>query len=59
MVISINLFVAVNLFLEEDSYTVSEAEGFIEICAVLEGMIARSIMVNITTMDDTASCNGF
>ena len=41
-------------FLDQDKYTVSEAVGTLEGCAVLEGFIDREVTINLSTVDGTA-----
>ncbi len=43
-----------NVTFNEDSFTVTEADGFVETCIVLEGLIERDVVVNVSTLDLTA-----
>lgn len=45
----------VTVSLEMESYSTSEDEGFIEVCAnITAGGLERQVMVNLATTDDTA-----
>ena len=44
----------VTAFLDKDEYTVSEVEGTIEVCVILDGFIDREVTVNLSTVDGTA-----
>ena len=48
------IFIVVTAFLDEDEYTVSEADGALEVCVVLDGFIDREVTVNLSTVDETA-----
>ena len=41
--------------LEQSVYSVAEADGFVEVCAVLQGQLARDVNVELRTEGDTAS----
>lgn len=43
-----------NTSIEEDAYTVNENNGSVTVCIRLEGHLERSVMVNLTTLSDTA-----
>ena len=44
-----------SITLEQSSYSVAEADGFVEVCAVLLGQLARDVEVELRTEGDTAS----
>ena len=46
---------AVTISLEQSVYSVAEADGFVEVCAVLQGQLARDVNVELRTEGDTAS----
>ena len=46
---------AVSISLEQSVYSVAEADGFVEVCVVLQGQLARNVNVELRTMGDTAS----
>ena len=46
---------AVSISLEQSVYSVAEADGFVEVCAVLQGQLARDVNVELRTEGDTAS----
>ena len=53
-----NIFVshpAVAIALGQSSYSVAEAAGFVEVCAVLLGQAAPIVEVELRTEGDTAS----
>lgn len=43
-----------NTSIEQDAYTVNETNGSVTVCVRLEGDLERSVMVNLTTLSDTA-----
>ena len=43
--------------LDRLNYTVSEDDGIIEVCVVLNGMIQRSVEFELSTEDNTAIGN--
>ena len=45
----------VNASLNEVSYIVNEEEGFIEACVVLDGLIQRDVVIQLSTLDSTAT----
>ena len=44
----------VNISLEQGTYTINENNGSVTVCIRLEGDLERSVMVNLTTLSDTA-----
>lgn len=42
------------VYFEQEYYNVSEDEGVLSACVVLEGMTERDVMVNVSTQDVTA-----
>ena len=44
----------VNASLNEVSYIVNEEEGYIEGCVVLDGLIQRDVVIQLSTLDSTA-----
>ena len=48
------IFIVVTAFLDEDGYTVSEVDGALEVCVVLDGFIDREVTVNLSTVNGTA-----
>ena len=48
------IIIVVTAFLDEDGYTVSETDGALEVCVVLDGFIDREVTVNLSTVDETA-----
>ena len=46
---------AVTISLEQSVYSVVEADGSVEVCAVLEGELDRFVSIQLSTMDGTAS----
>ena len=51
------LFLVVEARLDQLNYTVSEDDGIIEVCVVLNGMIHRSVEFELSTEDNTAIGN--
>ena len=49
----------VNASLNEVSYIVNEEEGFIEGCVVLDGLIQREVVIQLSTLDSTATSTYF
>ena len=49
----------VNASLNEVSYIVNEEEGFIEGCVVLDGLIQRDVVIQLSTLDSTATSTYF
>ena len=45
----------VNASLNEVSYIVNEEEEFIEGCVVLDGLIQRDVVIQLSTLDSTAT----
>ena len=43
-----------NTSIEQDAYTVNETNGSVTVCVRLEGDLERSVIVNLTTLSDTA-----
>ena len=39
---------------EQEMYTAEEMVGFVDVCAVLTGLIERQVNVTLMTMEDTA-----
>ena len=52
--IDIFLLVVANVSLELANYTVGEGDGYVTVCASLEGVLERIIIVNMTTTEDSA-----
>ena len=48
------IIIVVTAFLDEDGYTVSEADGALEVCVILNGFIDREVTINLSTVDETA-----
>ena len=48
-------YLALPAFVEQPMYTVTEADEYLEICVVLEGMLEADITLRILTEDDTAT----
>ena len=48
------LLVVANVSLELANYTVGEGDGYVTVCASLEGVLERIIIVNMTTTEDSA-----
>ncbi|XP_064407717.1 adhesion G-protein coupled receptor V1-like [Halichondria panicea] len=46
-----------NVSLELANYTVGEDDGYVTVCASLEGVLERIIIVNMTTTEDSALAN--
>ena len=40
--------------LEQNVYSVAEVDGFVEVCAVLEGQLTGFVSLQLSTMDGTA-----
>ncbi len=55
--IHISLFLVVEVRLEQLDYSVSEDDGFLEGCVVLDGEIERTVQVELSTEDVTATGN--
>ncbi len=55
--IHISLFLVVEVRLEQLEYSVSEDDGFVEGCVVLDGEIERNVQVELSTEDVTATGN--
>ena len=51
---SCNFCAVVTTSLEEDTYIINENNGSVAVCIRLEGDLERSVMVNLTTLSDTA-----
>ena len=51
----ISVSLVVNASLNEVSYTVNEEEGFGEGCVVLDGLIQRDVVIQLSTVDATAT----
>ena len=45
----------VNASLNEVSNIVNEEEGYIEGCVVLDGLIQREVVIQLSTLDSTAT----
>ena len=45
---------AVTISLEQSVYSVAEADGVVEVCAVLQGQLTRFVSVQLSSMDGTA-----
>ena len=45
---------AVTISLEQSNYAVTEADGSVEVCAVLEGELTGFVSIQLSTMDGTA-----
>ena len=43
------------VLLEQPDYSVAEGDGFVEVCAVLQGQLARDLEVELRAEGDTAS----
>jgi len=37
-------------------YNISESDGYVEVCIVLRGLIARDIKLGLLSLDETADC---
>ena len=48
------IITVVTAFLDEDGYTVSEADGALEVCVILDGFIDREVTIILSTVDGTA-----
>ena len=44
----------ITISLEQSSYSVAEDDGFVEVCAVLIGQLARDVEVELRPVGDTA-----
>ena len=44
----------VNISLQQDTSTINENNGSVMVCVGLEGDLERSVVVNLTTLSDTA-----
>ena len=53
--ISCVIYLDVSISLEQSVYSVAEADGSVEVCAVLQGQLARDVNVELRTEGDTAS----
>ena len=51
----ISMSIVVNASLNELSYIVNEKDGFIEGCVVLDGFIQREVIIQLSTLDSTAT----
>ena len=51
----ISMSLVVNASLNEVSYIVNEEEGLIEGCVVLDGLIQREVVIQLSTLDSTAT----
>ena len=45
---------AVSISLEQSVYFVAETDGFVEVCAVLQGQLTGFVSIQLSTMDGTA-----
>ena len=50
---------AVQISLNQSSYSVNEEDREIEVCATLTGQLDRSVVVELFTMSDTADANDY
>ena len=49
------IYLDVSISMEQSAYSVTEADGFVEVCAALQGQLARDVEVELRTEGDTAS----
>ena len=55
-----SLSTAVEIGLQQTTYTISEDDGTVTICAhVATGELEREVVVNLTTIDNTATSTGW
>ena len=57
MYILSSVIIVVRGFLDQDSYTVREEVGVVEVCVVLDGFIEREVVISLFTVDGTAIGN--
>ena len=49
------IYLDVSISMEQSVYSVTEADGIVEVCADFQGQLARDVEIELRTEGDTAS----
>ena len=49
------IYLGVSISMEQSVYSLTEADGFVEVCADLQGQLARDVEIELKTKENTAS----